>query len=119
MTCNTYERFFRKITTSDHPFVVHDVRVTHLFAHTVNKNNDKKKLKQYKCIIYTLFWPKFKFSKNWLSKWGVQDCREDERMFYGLYKKKKRYEYLTTGLRAKFVRHKSTWVFFNYFFYEN
>lgn len=45
ITCNTYERFFRKITASDHPFVVHDVRVTHLFAHTVN-NKNKNRLKR-------------------------------------------------------------------------
>jgi len=48
--CYTYERFFRKITASDHPFVVHDVRVTHLFAHTVNNNKKTTKIKTKKYI---------------------------------------------------------------------
>jgi len=29
----TYVWFFCEIAASDHSFVVHDVRVTHLFAH--------------------------------------------------------------------------------------
>jgi len=45
ITCNTYERFFCKITASDQPFVVHDFRVTHLSAYTVN-NKNKNKLKR-------------------------------------------------------------------------
>lgn len=46
---------------------------------------------------------------------GCARCREDE--CFMVCKNKKRYEYLTTGSRARFERHKSTWVFFNYFFF--
>lgn len=43
----TYKCFFGKITASDHSFVVHDVRVTQLFAHT------RKRKKKHLPVIMT------------------------------------------------------------------